>query len=433
MNTDNEAEPDVPTEDPKAGLPLMVVKNDPSAVTAPATPQQMRVMEVNEALAPAYAKASMLELSDHEIAALTAPFPDHIVEVRPHDGLIYIPHIHISNRLNEVIKPGKWSLICRRHWLEGGVMYGEYILLIRGAYVGESVGGHPYVANNPKTNYSDSLESTAGEALRRICGKRLSCGSQVWDPSYAQAWCDKWRGFDHTTKKYFKKISPAKLSTTIPTQTVPAKPKTTPPPPPVAKKPDPADHSDEYKKEKARKFAKLLENVKEMATQFCIELGWILPTEGLESVSYTHLPKTEGQFKNFKDCLEAWAKDGTLVNPYAEVVTNKPAEKEPEDLDDESDATKEPWYNIIVPVPHKGEKRDEYLKHPDTIGSLYELRHEDEDARKRLFGFVNHFEPKGWTGKDGKTHPPSQSDIKFRESLDQFMEFFQKSHPDEKL
>lgn len=161
----------------------------------PMTPQQARVSEVSDALAPAYQKASTLELTDEEIAALTAPFPDECVEIRPHDGLIYIPHILISDRLNKIFKPGKWSLICRRHWMENDVMYGEYVLLVRGCFVGESVGGHAYQVNNPKVNYSDTLESTAAEALRRICGKRLSCGSQVWHPEYAREWCAK-----HATK-----------------------------------------------------------------------------------------------------------------------------------------------------------------------------------------------------------------------------------------
>lgn len=165
----------------------------PTAAPAPAlTAQQARIGEINGLLAPAYEKASTLELSDPEIAALLAPFPDNVVEVRPNDGLIYIPHIHISNRLNAVLKPGRWSLVCRRHWLGDSIMYGEYVLLIRGCFIGESVGGHPYIASNPKTNYSDALESTAAEALRRICGKRLGIGAQVWDPDYARRWCAAW-------------------------------------------------------------------------------------------------------------------------------------------------------------------------------------------------------------------------------------------------
>jgi hypothetical protein len=96
------------------------------------------------------------------------------------------------------------------------------------------------------------------------------------------------------------------------------------------------------------------------------------------------------------------------------------------------------WFmKLVVPIPHKGEPRDEYLKHPDTIGSLFELRHGNDDesqaARQRLWGFVEHYEPKGWTKRDGTEMPPSASDLKFREALDAFAEWFKREHPDEKL
>lgn len=166
---------------------------DQSATTPQRTSQECRVMEVSEALLPAYQKASTLELSDAEVEALMAPFPDEVVECRPHDGLLYIPHICVSDRLNRIFKPGKWALIRRREWFDGGTMFAEYVLLIRGAFVGESIGGHPFARNNPKINYSDVLESTAAEALRRICGKRLSCGSQVWNPEYCRQWEERFR------------------------------------------------------------------------------------------------------------------------------------------------------------------------------------------------------------------------------------------------
>lgn len=186
------------------------------------TSQEMRVVEVSEALLPAYQKASTLELSDGEVEALMAPFPDEIVECRPHDGLLYIPHIHVSDRLNRIFKPGKWALIRRREWFDGGTMFAEYVMVIRGCYVGESIGGHPYVKSNPKTNYSDVLESTAAEALRRICGKRLSCGSQVWNPEYCRQWEAKHRTY--TNGKYGKRRQEApspKQTTAAPAQTAP--------------------------------------------------------------------------------------------------------------------------------------------------------------------------------------------------------------------
>ena len=69
----------------------------------------------------------------------------------------------------------------------------------------------------------------------------------------------------------------------------------------------------------------------------------------------------------------------------------------------------------------------------DTIGGLYEARHDDEEARRRLWGFCTNYEPKGWTGRDGKERPPSKTDIEFRAMLDAFADWFEKHHPEEKL
>src|ERR1700731_4277206 len=91
-------------------------ESPPPAVVEPARPtaRDMRVMEISSALAPAYAKAGTLELTAEETAALTAPFPDSVVEKRPHDGLYYIPHILISDRLTKVFRPGRWTML--RRW-----------------------------------------------------------------------------------------------------------------------------------------------------------------------------------------------------------------------------------------------------------------------------------------------------------------------------
>lgn len=310
MNNENEVEIDVPEENKYAGLELPVaVKSQPLAITKDgtqksATPQQMRVMEINEALAPAYAKASTLNMTDKEIEALMAPFPDSVVEVRPHDGLIYIPHIHISDRMNRVFKPGQWCMICRRHWLEGNTMYGEYIMLIRGCYVGESVGGHPYQPNNPKVNYSDTLESTAAEALRRIAGKRLSCGWQVWDPSYATSWCEKYRG--QQGGKYFKKniIS------------------TAPPPKPMGSVAEP-------QMSKLDKFIFTTQKAgypTEQVLQFCIDLAWLLPNQMMSELEDRYLPNTVGDMKSFLSCIANWVAKGDTVQPYDCPIPD-PAEK----------------------------------------------------------------------------------------------------------
>lgn len=76
--------------------------------------------------------------------------------------------------------------------------------------------------------------------------------------------------------------------------------------------------------------------------------------------------------------------------------------------------------DVVIHVPPRGMKREDYLKNPDTIGSLYAARHDDEEARKRLWGFVSKFEANGWTKDDGTKMPPSAADIALRKALDAF-------------
>lgn len=403
MNNEIEPEVDVPEENENAGLPMVVQKQSGPVEVSKATPQQMRVVEVSEALVPAYQKASTLELTDDEIKHLMEPFPDSAVEVRPHDGLIYIPHIHISDRLNRVIKPGKWSLVCRRHWIEGKTMYGEYILLIRGVYVGESVGGHEYQPNNPKTNYSDTLESTAAEALRRIAGKRLSCGSQVWDPTYANEWCSKYRTY--ANGKYFKSApKPAAVKRSE-----------------AATKPEKAEPS----KDPLTKFMTVLEEsgLKEQALEFLWALDWLLPTESVSQLGTRYLPKTGGEMKKFIMNLHEWQNSGNAVMPYepgpipppeSKNETQKKDENVPRgtshdvsdpDTDVDEDDTSE-WKEFVMPFgDYKGER----------LGDL---------DKKYLFGLWANYEVKTeWKGKPRKQEW-IDADQRLRDMLDEAGEHY---------
>ncbi len=148
------------------------------------TAKEKRVEEVNGGLVDAYKKAGTLILTDQERVDLTAQFEDALVEKRPHDGLWYIPHIHISDRLTRVFGPGQWTVIRRWESIEGNIIYAEWVMVVRGVYIGESVGAAEYHPANKRQNFSDALESTRGEAIRRVAAKYLSCGSQVWSPTF---------------------------------------------------------------------------------------------------------------------------------------------------------------------------------------------------------------------------------------------------------
>ena len=237
-------------------------------------------------------------MTDGEIEALMAPFPDDAIEIRPHDGLIYIPHIHISNRLNKIFRPGKWSLIRRRDWFDAdtNTMYGEYVLVVRGCFVGESIGGHPYVAKNPKTNFSDALESTAAEALRRICGKRLSCGSQVWEPEFARQWVAKYGVQVHGKwQRRMTQDTPERPATQRPAQA----PKASPAQSQSAKPPAAmASRVEEWKQYALGQICKL--SMEPFAYALAMETSWLIPgVDKLEDISAQKFPQNKDAFEKY--------------------------------------------------------------------------------------------------------------------------------------
>lgn len=373
-------------------LPAIPMKQAVAVTDAgqqPLTPQEARTIEVTEALAPAYAKASTLELTDTEVAALMAPFPDTSVDIRPHDGLIYISHIHISNRLNQVFKPGKWALVRRREWMESGTMYGEYVLLIRGCYVGESIGGHPYQPNNPKVNYSDTLEATAGEALRRICGKRLSCGSQVWEPDYARRWVatnarqanGKWSKSEQTGNR-----------------------------PPPQKPPPETPQTDTAKTPTAKTRAWFVAQIPEQAASatcsYFENLGALLPSETLAELPLKYVPVTKAELQAVVNAVEAFVETGEArpaFEPHNEAPIIVPRDPEP--------AEPEAWRSFPVP-----------------FGKDAGTPLEDMD-KKTLFGWWANFKVED-TFK-GKPRKPEQiaTDTKFREMLDAAGEHYEFKAP----
>lgn len=182
-----------------------------------------------------------------------------------------------------------------------------------------------------------------------------------------------------------------------------------------------------------------------IVTEFFEKAGVIFASETLEDIALRFVPATAGQMRALGTAIAAFEAGEPAKLPYEihPEPTEPKGKKEkaievPRDPPEPPPKHPEDWFfDFVVPIPPKGMKRDAYLKNPDTIGSLYELRHGDDDeaqgARQRLWGFVTHFEPKGWTKRDGTEIPPSETDKQFRVALDAFADWFEKNHPDEKL
>lgn len=154
--------------------------------------KQLRVEHVGKLLEKAYAKASTLKLKKEEWQQLRADFPDDAIETRPHDGLIYISHMDLRERLWSVFQPGEMAEICRERMVraDSNEIAVDLVLLIRGHFAAEAIGTAKYYPNNPKGSFGDTVESAWSEALRRCC-KKFGVGTQVWRPGFIREFTDK--------------------------------------------------------------------------------------------------------------------------------------------------------------------------------------------------------------------------------------------------
>ena len=182
---------------PEAAALTLADKRDAQVVLA----ETARVEAVAELLSGAYQQASNLKLTKEESDDLCAPFRDDQVRggAKDKDNLLYIQHIHVSDRLNRVLGIGQWALVKRsqraqqvRYTKSEGVrIFFEGVLLIRGCYVGEAIGVGDYHLNNSAEDFGTAMESAMSDCLTR-CAKRLGIGSQVWDKTYCETWLSKY-------------------------------------------------------------------------------------------------------------------------------------------------------------------------------------------------------------------------------------------------
>lgn len=166
----------------------------------------------------------------------------------------------------------------------------------------------------------------------------------------------------------------------------------------------------------------------------------LAPFEELENLPLRFVSCTGKQFKDLADRIQQFEAGHPATHAFPPHPEPKPLAKAVEKAFQEASAkSKDPlwWRGIIVPIPRKGMKKDEYLKHPDTLGGLYDLRHgndeQAETARRRLWGFCQRDQAEGWTDSRGKFHEPSETDVKFYDAIRAFKVWFAANHPDEKL
>lgn len=427
-------------EQPPETMALEMAKAQPvdPVAQAPKTAAQAKVEAVANLTFKAYERASMLSLTPEETKALQAEFPDSAFQTGAggKEHLIYIEHAALRDRLNQVVGPGQWAIIPRSRWseefktakgMDASRVYVEAMLLVRGAFVAEAVGDMTYYPHNDSQNYGDAVEGAKSAALRRCC-KELGIGLQAWRKDFCEGWWARKRGGRDFSKP----------STTAPQQQAASAPA-----------PKPEVKADKFPTEATREWMLKGLNalpgmpMRDLVNEFFIKAGKLLPDENPEAISLLWVANSKEQLAMLSSALIDFEAGGEAVWPY-------PAHKEQIVPKVQTEPTKtkvapaeQPnpndlwWKEIIVPVPRKGQKRADYLTNPDTIGSLYDARHgndeESQAMRQRLWGFLEHYQPAAWVGRDGKSHPASKDDIEFRRALDACKQYHAQNHPGEKL
>ena len=167
---------------------------------APAIRQPMEVMPKQES-------TMTLVLKAEEMKALTADFPDSDFQ-RGAGGdvkLIYLEHVALRRRLNEVVGLGQWRFEVAKSWTEdfsAGTppkpavrIYIEGRLIIRGVQFGSAIGDGVYYKSNAASNYGDGYESAKTYSFRRCC-KDFGIGLQAFSRDFCEEWKKKYPGFD---------------------------------------------------------------------------------------------------------------------------------------------------------------------------------------------------------------------------------------------
>lgn len=239
---------------------------------------------------------------------------------------------------------------------------------------------------------------------------------------------------------------------------------------PVANKPTPAPAAEVKPWPQSGKTREWMINTKlsrpdigpGLVLEYFRKAGMLLPTEVVDDLPLRWLPADFRAYKLLEARILAFGAGSEAVKPYeprevsgdargtntapaatrfaaeataaVEAAAPGPAPKElpPQVLA----ARKDPewWRAIVVPIPPKGMRRAEYLKNPQTVGGLYDGRH-DEATAKRLFGFIGHFEVETtWQNEHGQTRNRNAIQIEqdqiFRDALDACNDYAEAHHGD---
>lgn len=241
------------------------------------------------------------------------------------------------------------------------------------------------------------------------------------------------------------KVPPAAPQATKPPSTPAPAPKAAPAPASAPGKPENGIHHRPATAQTRLWMVRELADCADLAKEYFQKCNQLMPNESLPDLPLRFVPNSREKLAMLKTRLAQFG-NGERAEPAFEPDWNaeggpppkKPAEVAPKVAKQAEKQNPLWWRDVLVPIPRKGMRASEYVGKEDTLGSLFDLRHgQDEEAqaaRQRLWGLVEYrSDPNNLTNKDGSKRKPTDVDIAFAKALVAFKQWFDDNHRGEKL
>ena len=120
---------------------------------------------------------------------LSEPVNQGDVLIKP-TGQVYLSHTNYTRWFNRAFGRGAWALVpASRVTRAERIVAQPYVLYVHGKPRAMAMGEQEYFEGNADQTYGDALESTVGNALRRVA-KRLGVGLELWDKPWIEDFLD---------------------------------------------------------------------------------------------------------------------------------------------------------------------------------------------------------------------------------------------------
>jgi len=118
---------------------------------------------------------------------LTASIPENIIEIRPDDGMIYLPQTEYRRILNNAFGVGGWAIRPLEIKKVDDVVVYSGELWAHGRYIASAMGEQRYIESNKKMSWATAVEGAKSDCITRCC-KDIGIAIDLWSPQFSKKW-----------------------------------------------------------------------------------------------------------------------------------------------------------------------------------------------------------------------------------------------------